>query len=124
MARLQDRSKKKITGGNYRRPPKRLSRIGRSITLTRIEEKKIKLLRKKGGEIKSVLLAINKINVFDPKSKKFKIADIKTVVENPANRHFVRRNILTKGTVVDTSIGKVRITSRPGQEGTLNGILI
>ncbi|PIN87382.1 30S ribosomal protein S8e, partial [Candidatus Woesearchaeota archaeon CG10_big_fil_rev_8_21_14_0_10_32_24] len=49
---------------------------------------------------------------------------IVTVVENPSNPHLVRRNILTKGAVVETKMGKARITSRPGQEGTLNGVLI
>ena len=46
------------------------------------------------------------------------------VVDNPANRNFVKRNIMTKGTVVETDKGKVRITSRPGQEGSLNGVLV
>ena len=46
------------------------------------------------------------------------------VVENPANRHFVRRNIMTKGTVIETEKGKARITSRPGQDGTINAVLI
>jgi ribosomal protein S8E len=31
---------------------------------------------------------------------------------------------MTKGTIVDTEIGKVRITNRPSQEGTINGILL
>jgi len=64
------------------------------------------------------------INVYDPKTKKYSKVEIKTVVENPANRHYVRRNILTKGTIVDTSLGKAKITSRPGQEAVLNGILV
>ncbi|MCK4384091.1 MAG: 30S ribosomal protein S8e, partial [Candidatus Lokiarchaeota archaeon] len=35
-----------------------------------------------------------------------------------------RRHILTKGAVVETELGNARITSRPGQHGTLNGILM
>ena len=46
------------------------------------------------------------------------------VIENPSNPHLVRRNILTKGAVVETKLGKAKVTSRPGQEGTLNGVLI
>jgi len=46
------------------------------------------------------------------------------VTENFANPNLVRRNILTKGTVVETKLGKVKITSRPGQEGTVNGKLL
>ena len=60
----------------------------------------------------------------NPKTKKSQKAELKTVVESPANRNFVRRNIITKGSVVETSLGKVKITSRPGQEGTLNGVLV
>jgi len=32
--------------------------------------------------------------------------------------------ILTKGAIVETELGKVKITSRPGQDGVLNGVLI
>jgi small subunit ribosomal protein S8e len=47
-----------------------------------------------------------------------------TVTENPANKNFVRRNILTKGAVVATDLGKAKITSRPGQDGEVNAILL
>ena len=58
--------------------------------------------------------------------KKAKVLHLKilNVVGNPANRHFVRRNIITKGSFVDTEKGKVRITSRPGQDGSLNGVFV
>lgn len=46
------------------------------------------------------------------------------MTENPANIHYVRRNIITKGAVVDTSVGKVKITSRPGQSGSLSGVKV
>ena len=52
------------------------------------------------------------------------ITDIVNVVENPANPHLVRRNIITKGCVVETKLGKAKVTSRPGQEGSVNGVLI
>jgi len=58
------------------------------------------------------------------RTKKYSKVKIKNVVENPANRHFVRRNILTKGTVVDTDKGKAKITNRPGQEGSINAVLV
>ena len=46
------------------------------------------------------------------------------VVENPANRHYIRRNILTRGTIIKTEKGNARITSRPGQDGVVNAVLI
>ena len=50
--------------------------------------------------------------------------EIISVVENPANIHYVRRNIMTKGAIIETELGKAKITSRPGQTGTINAILI
>jgi small subunit ribosomal protein S8e len=47
-----------------------------------------------------------------------------TIAENPSNRNFARRSIMTKGTVIETSAGKARITNRPGQEGAINAVLI
>ena len=124
MARTQDRAKRKISGGVYQRPTKVVSRLARASTLTKLGNKKVKSIRVRNGKQKNILLLINKINVFDSKAKKNKVAEIKTVIETPSNRHFVRRNIITKGTILETSLGKVKVTSRPGQEGTLNGILI
>ena len=46
------------------------------------------------------------------------------VVENKANKDFVRMNILTKGAIIETDLGKAKITSRPGQSGSINAILI
>lgn len=60
----------------------------------------------------------------DPKNNKMQIAEILGVIENHANDHFVRRNIITKGAVVETNLGQVKITSRPGQDGVVNGVLI
>ena len=125
MAISQERSLRKPTGGRYRdNRKKRLFNLGDNPTYTRIGEKKLKVKRERSGSLKFTLLTANKINVIDPKTKKFKIAEIKTVVESPANRNFIRRNIITKGTVIETSMGKVKVTSRPGQEGNLNGILV
>ena len=48
----------------------------------------------------------------------------RNVVENSADPNYVRRNILTKGAIVETSIGRVRITSRPGMDGVISGVLV
>ncbi|MGZ7046776.1 MAG: 30S ribosomal protein S8e, partial [Methanobacterium sp.] len=77
-----------------------------------------------GGNNKIRLTNENKINVVNPKTNKVETAEILNVIENTANTHFVRRNIITKGAIVETSAGKVKITSRPGQHGIINGILI
>jgi len=125
MAILQERPRRKVTGSryvDYRK--KKFSNLGRDPTQTRVGERKVKLLRGKGGHKKEILYTDKMLNVFNSKTKKYEKVEIKNVVENPANRHYVRRNILTKGTIVETSLGRVKITSRPGQEAVLNGVLV
>ena len=48
--------------------------------------------------------------VVDPKTGKTTKTDITSVAENPANPHYVRRNIMTKGAIIDTKLGKAKIT--------------
>lgn len=82
----------------------------------------MRVVRTRGGHSKRQLLAANIINVSD--AGKIQKTDILNVVENPANPNLVRRNVMTKGAIVQTKLGKVRITSRPGQHGVVNGILV
>ena len=99
--------------------------MGRLPANTKIEDKKRSLkIRLMGGNSKVKLLGLNEMNVYDPKAKKYVKAAIKNALENPANRHFVRRNILTKGSIVDTDKGKAKITSRPGQDSMINAVLV
>jgi len=46
------------------------------------------------------------------------------VEANPANINYVRRNLLTKGAIITTDLGRARIVSRPGQDGVVNAVLI
>jgi small subunit ribosomal protein S8e len=125
MARSQLKSKRKKTGGKYiASRKKRLNELGGNPTLTKLADRHVKPVRILGGSSKFRLLAENFANVADPSTKHPKKVKIKSVTENLANRNFVRRNILTKGTIIDTELGKARVTSRPGQEGTVNAVLI
>ncbi|MBN2457892.1 30S ribosomal protein S8e [Candidatus Woesearchaeota archaeon] len=125
MAISQSRSRRAATGKrlkDYRK--KKQHETGSRPFLPKIGKTKAKVTRVLGGNSKVKLLNSETINVIDPKTKKAMVAKLVTVIDNPANRNFIRRNILTRGTVVDTDKGKARITNRPGQEGTVNGILI
>lgn len=125
MARSTEISKRKLSGGLYKKShKKRLHSLASQPTLTILGATKIKTKRVRAAEKKSILLKTNKANVYDPKTKKYAVTEITTVLENPANRHYVRRNIITKGTIVETKLGKARITSRPGQQPVLNAILV
>ena len=119
----QGRPKKKETGKRYKAyRAKRLYEKGRNPTFTKLGEFKAKKIRTRGGNNKVVVLQANKVNLFSPNDKKFHRVVIKEILDNKANRNYVRRNIITKGTVVNTELGKAKITSRPGQDGTMNAV--
>ena len=125
MVVIQARSRRKASGGrNKSTLSKRTHMLGRSATLTKIGEKKKTAVPTKGGSIKQRLFSENTANVFNPKTGKYETATIKTVLESAANRNFVRRNIITKNTIVQTDKGKAKITSRPGQDGVINAVLL
>ena len=121
----QERSRRKPSGGRYRPfRPKKLINIGRQPAGTTIGVRRLQHLRVRGGLYKERLLRVEEANLLDPKSGKFERAKIKAVLENPANRNFVRMNIITKGAIISTERGKAKVTSRPGQDGVVNAILI
>ncbi|MFH1917380.1 MAG: 30S ribosomal protein S8e [Nanoarchaeota archaeon] len=125
MVIMQFRANRKLTGGKYKSTRiKRLHRMGNAAMLTKIDDKMLITVKMKGGGMKNKLHSIDVVNVYDPATKKHSVEKIITTTGNPANRHFARRNIITKGSVLDTAKGKARITSRPGQEGTINAVLI
>ena len=125
MAISQSRPRRKQTGARYKDSrKKRQYELGREPSFTKLGKKRIQILRVMGANRKLRLLSADTANLFDPKSKAFKQVKIKTISDNPANRHFIRRNIMTKGSVIDTELGKARITSRPGQDGVVNAVLI
>jgi small subunit ribosomal protein S8e len=125
MATTQSRSKRKVSGGLYKKAKaKRKFELGREPTLPKLGERKIKKQRTIGGNTKIKILKAEFANVSNPKAKTVKKVKITGVLENPANPHYVRRNIITKGTIIDTELGKAKVTSRPGQEGAINAVLI
>ena len=125
MAITQSRSRRKISGSRYRGyRKKRLFELGNLPRLTKLGERKLKTIHAKFGIKRKVLLDVNEANVYNPKTKKYAKTKIITIAENKANRHFVRRNIMTKGAVIKTELGNARITSRPGQESIINAVLI
>ncbi len=119
------RSRRKETGGRYRPArKKRKYEMGRDTILPVIGERKLRKLRVRGGNYKVRVVSTTHINVTNPKTGETKRVELKDVIENPANPHYVRRDIITKGAIVLTELGKAKITSRPGQHGCLNAILI
>ena len=103
---------------------KRKSEIGREQHLTTIGKNKVKNVRTRGNNKKIRAMTTDVAFVVDPKSGKTTKTEIISVVENQANIHYVRRNIMNKGAIIETKIGKAKITSRPGQSGNINAVLI
>jgi small subunit ribosomal protein S8e len=125
MAISQGKSTRKTTGGRYiANHGKRKSELGREPANTRLDEKRLRKIRTRGGNEKLRLASDSKMNLIDPDTNKAATVEIITVLENSADPNYVRRNIITKGAIVETSAGKAKVTSRPGQDGILNGILI
>lgn len=125
MAVWHGRKGRMITGGkiNLGRK-KRKYELGSLPILTRVGKDKRGKHRRKGGIYKIKSYLAEYANVFVPKQNKTKKVKILTVLENKANPHFVRRNIITKGCIINTEIGKAKVTSRPSQHGIVNAILV
>jgi small subunit ribosomal protein S8e len=125
MARSQARSKRKYTGKKYRYFRKKRKReLERPRIDTEIGQEKKKKQRVMGGNFKLKLFATQYINITDPGTNKTKKVRILGFEENLASKDLNRRHVLTKGAVVETELGNARVTSRPGQDGVLNGILV
>ena len=73
-------------------------------------------------EEKISLLSENFANI--TVGKETKRAKILSVIENYANPHLTRQNVITKGCIIETELGKARVTSRPGQHGIINAVLL
>ncbi|MGC8993149.1 MAG: 30S ribosomal protein S8e [Candidatus Aenigmatarchaeota archaeon] len=113
------------TGARMKPARKKKKReLGSEPTRTKIGEEKRKIVDAYGGNKKIKLTAASFANVLDPKEKKSYKVKILDVVENPSNIDYARRKIITKGAIIKTEIGLAKVTSRPGQDGIVNALLI
>jgi small subunit ribosomal protein S8e len=125
MALWQGRSKRKSTGGRYRPfRKKRKHEIGREQQYAFLGPQRLKLYRTRGANRKVRVLGAEFANVLDPKTSATKRVKILTVKANPSNPHFVTRNILTRGATIETELGLAKVTSKPGQHGVVNAVLL
>lgn len=114
---------RKKTGGKYHRQrKKKLYEKKNQERIVVLGETKRKQIRVRGGRIKTILLKTNMANIL-VKGKAQK-AEIKNVVETPQNKFLARQNRLVKSAIIETPLGKAKITNRPSQEGQVNAILI
>jgi len=121
--KFQGRSTRKRTGGrrrNFRN--KRKHELGDEPTETRLGEAARKEVDARGNTTKVRAVQADTATVATDDGTV--AAEIEDVVENPSNPNYVRRNIVTKGAIVETSEGRARVTSRPGQDGQINAVLV
>lgn len=117
------RSIRRRTGG--RRRPKRDRRkheLGSEPTETQVGEGKLKVVDVRGTKAKVRAIQADTASVATDDG--VVAATIKDVAENPADPNYARRNIITRGAIIETSEGLARVTSRPGQDGQVNAVLV
>jgi small subunit ribosomal protein S8e len=120
----QGRSLRKPTGGRRRLSRgKRRREMGEDFVPIQLGATKVREKRCMGGRRKLCLLSAEFANVSDSSGRTRKMR-ILSVLENPANRDFVRTGTITKGAIIQTEIGKARVVNRPGQEPVVNAVLL
>lgn len=80
--------------------------------------------RVRGNNIKIAFKTTEFANVADQVSKKVTKSKILRVTKNSANKDYERRGVISKGALLETEAGTARVVSRPGQDGTVNAILV
>jgi small subunit ribosomal protein S8e len=121
------KSRRRISGGKVKsKRKKRKDELGReSLPCKVMDEDHRKIIDVRGDKKeKQRMQTASSVNLTDPETGETSKEEVEDVLENPANPHFVRRNIITKGSIIQTSDGKARVTSRPGQNGQINAVKV
>ncbi len=123
---IHSRSKTKKNGNGKRRNKirdKKRSEMGNYFIATKLAEAdRVDIVRRRGGMEAPVLKNAGFANLLTKQGYK-KVA-IKGVTDSPDNRNFARQNIITKGTMINTELGKAVVINRPGREGSINARLL
>ncbi len=123
----QGRDSKKPTGG-YRARPYKVKRKalggGPPINATLSDNESRNVVRVFGGNVKVKAVNVQYANLYIPKENKAVKVKILRILDTPANREFVKRDIIVKGSIIETERGRAIVTSRPGQDGIVNAILL
>ncbi|MCS7142789.1 MAG: 30S ribosomal protein S8e [Aigarchaeota archaeon] len=117
--------KRKKSGGKKgtQRKRKRFER-GDDPLLPVVGDRDVVVKRVRGGGTKVAIKSDNKANVVDPQTNTVTRTDVLSVRDNPANRDFARRGVITRGAIIETPLGLARVVSKPSSAGTINAVLI
>lgn len=122
---VENLTKRKLTGGKRRAyRSRRKYEIDRYPAEPILGESKIVKRRVRGANLKLAVRKASFANVADKTNKRVVKAKILKVEDNPANRDYARRGVITRGAIIETEAGRAKVVSRPGQDGTVNAILV
>jgi len=126
MSQYHGRDLKKPSGGKIRpHRKKRKYERGRSPVETLPAEEESRIIKRvRGGNKKVSLKYAAYANVLDPVTNKVYKLKILRVRGNPASIDYSRRGVITKGAIIETEKGVAKVTSRPGQDGVVNAVLL
>ncbi len=135
MAQWHMRGKRKPSGGirsSNRHRDKILGQKGGNFAATTVnqdtDKEKRSVVEGVGHTAKVKQRLAKQAAVTIPGEKKAVKAEILSVAENKANRLYTRRNIITKGCTIKVKLGGkeqlARVTSRPGQAGVVQAVLL
>jgi small subunit ribosomal protein S8e len=123
----QGRDSKKPSGGYRARPykVKRKALGGGPPTNTALSDTEVRrIIRVFGGNTKVKADAVQYANLYIPSERKAVKVRIVRIVETPGNRELAKRQVIVKGAIIETERGRAVVTSRPGQDGIVNAVLI
>ena len=119
----QGHSARKRTGGRLKHfSKKKRYQLGREPAETTVDEPRLQVIDSRGTEDKLRALSTNVAQLSE--GGETSEVEIENVVENPSNVNYARRNIITKGAIIETSEGRARVTSRPGQTGQVSAVAL
>ncbi len=127
LSKQRHASSRSKSSGNGKRKikfrDKRRSETGNYFSATKLAENDEHVpVRRRGGTVTARLRKAGSVNLLTKDG--YKLAKIKGVLESKDNRNFARQNIITKGTIINTDMGKAVVTNRPGRSGAVTAKLI
>ncbi len=88
------------------------------------EKTEVKVVRVRGGNVKVKVKTVGEANVYIPSQKRTVKVKVLKVIDNPSDKNLARRGVITRGAIIQTEVGKAVVTSRPGQDGVVNAVLV
>ncbi len=112
------------SGGKKRKQKdKQLAHVGGVFVSTKVAKEDYKItLRGRGKNLKQKLKKALYANVLTKEGKMLKTKVLRVLESH--NPEYVRSNIITKGAIIETEIGKARVSNRVGKDAVINAVIV